>query len=210
MYGSEGTSIIKKIGYNDTMKFYYLYKLNIAAALVLGCFFISACENTDEQIKSLTSKRIGVEQAKEISINYSVGGKTKAKLTAPFMLRYQDTVPYTEFPKSLHVDFYDDKLEQESKLDAFYGRYMETESKVFLKDSVRLLNKNGDTMYTTELYWDRSRVGNEFYTDKPVKIRTKTHLINGVGFESSQDFKSMLIKNITNSIIRVPASEFPQ
>lgn len=192
------------------MKSAIYYKNNITAALVSGCFFMCSCGNSDEQISSLNSRRIGVEEAKEINIYYSVGAKTKAKLAAPLMLRYQDTVPYTEFPKSIHVDFYDDALLVESKLDALYGRYMETESKVFLRDSVRLFNRNGDTMYTTELYWDRSHVGNEFYTDKPVKIRTKTHIINGVGFQSSQDFKNMLITNISNSIIRVPASQFPQ
>ena len=192
------------------MKFNISYKKNILAALILGCFFIWSCGNTTEQINNLNKKRIGVEEAKEINIYYSVGAKTKAKVSAPLMLRYQDTVPYTEFPKKIHVDFYDDALEVESNLDALYGRYMETESKVFLRDSVRLLNRNGDTMYTTELYWDRSHVGSEFYTDKPVKVRTKTQIINAVGFQSSQDFKNMLFTNITNSIIRVPASQFPQ
>ena len=207
MYGLEGISIISIC--NDKMKLKITDKKKLAAC-IFGCFFITACENTQEQINAVTKRRIGVEEAKEISILYSVGAKTKARLAAPIMLRYQDTVPYTEFPNKIHVDFFDDALQVESKLDALYGRYMETESKVILKDSVQLLNRNGDTMYTTELYWDRSRTGNEFYTDKPVKIRTKTHLINGVGFESSQDFKNMLIRNITNSVIRVPASQFPQ
>ena len=192
------------------MIFQQPYKFNFTAALLTGCFFITACGNTDEQIKSMTSKRIGIEQAKGVSINYSIGAKTKARVTAPLMLRYQDTVPYVEFPKSIHADFYTDSLTIESRLDALYGRYMETESKVYLRDSVRLLNIAGDTLYCNELYWDRNRVGREFYTDKPVRIRTKTHIINGVGFESSQDFKNQLIRNITNSVVRVPASQFPQ
>ena len=192
------------------MIFQQPYKFNFTAALLTGCFFITACGNTDEQIKSMTSKRIGIEQAKGVSINYSIGAKTKARVTAPLMLRYQDTVPYVEFPKSIHADFYTDSLTIESRLDALYGRYMETESKVYLRDSVRLLNIAGDTLYCNELYWDRNRVGREFYTDKPVRIRTKTHIINGVGFESSQDFKTQLIRNITNSVVRVPASQFPQ
>ena len=192
------------------MIFQQPYKFNFTAALLTGCFFITACGNTDEQIKSMTSKRIGIEQAKGVSINYSIGAKTKARVTAPLMLRYQDTVPYVEFPKSIHADFYTDSLTIESRLDALYGRYMETESKVYLRDSVRLLNIAGDTLYCNELYWDRNRVGREFSTDKPVRIRTKTHIINGVGFESSQDFKTQLIRNITNSVVRVPASQFPQ
>ena len=48
----------------------------------------------------------------------------------------------------------------------------------------------GDTLYCDELWWDRNRTGNEFYTDKPVRIRTKTQIINGTGMEASQDFKN--------------------
>ncbi|MEJ7674757.1 MAG: hypothetical protein WKF59_19185 [Chitinophagaceae bacterium] len=92
------------------MNTYHSYK-NYLAALLAGCFFIVGCENSEQAIKDLTSRRIGVEEGKEISINYSVGGRTRAVLTAPSMLRYQDTVPYTEFPKSIHADFYDATLQ---------------------------------------------------------------------------------------------------
>jgi LPS export ABC transporter protein LptC len=192
------------------MNFHHSYKINLVAALLLGCFCNYSCENTQQQLQELTSRRIGVEQGKGITIHYSVGGRTKAKLTAPLMFRYQDTVPYIEFTKTIHADFFDANLVVESKLDARYGRYMETESKVYLKDNVRLFNTQGDTLFTEELYWDRNRIGREFYTDKPVQIRTKTHFIDGIGFESNQDFTNQLVRNITNSIIRVPSSQFPQ
>ena len=80
---------------------------------------------------------------------------------------------------------------------------------VFLKDSVRVINIKGDTLYCDELWWDRNRTGNEFYTDKPVQIRTKMQLIFGVGMEAKQDFKNWVIKNVTNSVIRVPNTQFP-
>jgi LPS export ABC transporter protein LptC len=180
----------------------------ILAALITGCFFIAGCENTDEEIKLASTKRIGVEEAKDVSINYSINGKTKAKLSAPLMLRYQDTVPYLEFPKTIHADFYDDSLIIESRLDAKYGRYMESENKIFLKDSVRVINIKGDTLYCNELYWDRSRTGQEFYTDKPVRVRTKTHIIDGSGLDAPQDFKDWHILD-PRGFVRVPASQFP-
>ena len=178
------------------------------AAIISGCLFISACENPDEEIRKATSKRIGVEEAKEVSINYTIGGKIKARLTAPVMFRYADTVPYLEFPKTLHADFYDNNMEIESKLDAHYARYMETENKVFLKDSVRVINGKGDTLYSQELYWDRSQPGKEFYTDKPVRIRTKTHLIDGTGLDAPQDFSDWHIVH-PRGFVKVPSSEFP-
>ena len=183
----------------------YLFK----AALITGCFFISACENSLDQINAITSKRIGVEEAKEVDIVYSIGAKTKAKLTAPYMLRHQDSIPYIEFTKTVHTDFYNDSLVIESQLDAHYGKYIETQSKVFLRDSVIVFNTKGDTLYCDELYWDRSRTGQEFYTDKPVRIRTKTHILNGDGLDAPQDFKTWHLIN-GRGIVRVPSSEFPE
>lgn len=67
-----------------------------------------------------------------------------------------------------------------------------------MRDSVKVINiEKGDTLYCDELYWDRNREGVEFYTEKPVKIRTKTHLIDGIGMESAQDFKNWHIKHVT-------------
>lgn len=192
------------------MRFHHPYKKNLGAALLMGCFFIWGCENSPKQLDDMAPKRrIGVEEGKGIRINYSIGGKTKAILIAPQMLRYQDTIPYIEFPKTIHADFYDDSLGIESRLDAHYGRYMETESKVYLRDSVRLFNRNGDTLYCDELYWDRNRVGREFYTDKPVRVRTKTQIIDGTCLEAPQDFKGWSICH-PKGILKVPASEFPQ
>lgn len=190
------------------MKFINADKAKCLAALIMSCLFIFGCENSDNAIKDALAKRIGVEQAKQVTINYSISGITKARITAPIMLRYQDTLAYLEFPKTIHADFFNDSLAVESKLDAHYARYMENENKVFLKDSVRVINLTGDTLYCNELYWDRSKTGKEFYTDKPVRIRTKTHIIDGTGLDAPQDFKSW---NITDprGFVKVPASQFP-
>jgi LPS export ABC transporter protein LptC len=168
-----------------------------------------SCENDEAALKNAFAKKVGVDEAKNVVIKYSVGGKPKAKLTAPLMNRVQDTVAYIEFPKTLHVDFFDDSDKLESKLDAHYAKYKDAESKVFLKDSVRVINVKGDTLYCNELYWDRSHTGTEFYTDKPVRIRTPTHIIDGIGMEAKQDFTEWHIVQSVG-IVKVPASQFPE
>ena len=173
------------------------------------CMYISACENSLKDLNQFTEKKIGVEEAKGVTIIYSLGDKTKANLTAPYMLRHEESVPYIEFTKTLHVDFYDDSLHVESKLDAHYGKYMETESKIYLRDSVVVFNTKGDTLYCKELYWDRARTGEEFYTDKPVRIRTPMQIIDGDGLDAPQDFKNWHIIN-GRGIYRVSSSEFPE
>ena len=184
-----------------------------ASLIYLVTWFLSAvllcsCEASDKELKDMSSKNLGVEEIKNADINYTLGGKAKAKLLSPLMLRVQENLPYVEFPKTLHVDFYNDSGTVDSRLDALYGKYFETQSKVFLKDSVRVINIKGDTLYCNELWWDRSRVNNEFYTDKSVRIRRKMEIIDGVGMEARQDFKEWVIKNVTNSFIRVPNSQF--
>ncbi len=185
--------------------------IKLSAAPILGCIFLLACENSTKEIDNLSKKNLGVEEAVTININYTLGGKTKAILQSPLMLRVQDTMPYVEFPKKLHVDFYNDSTKIESILDAKYAKYIESQSKILLKDSVRFIGfANGDTLYCDELYWDRNRPTYQFYTDKPVQIRTKLQIINGTGFETSQDFKDKHVINPTNSFIKVPSSQFPE
>lgn len=174
----------------------------------MNCVFIYGCENSLKEIEAVTARRIGVEQARDVTINYSIMGKTKSRITAPVMLRYIDTLPYLEFPNKIHADFFDDSLRIESKLDAHYARYMESQSIVFLRDSVRVINTTGDTLYCNELYWDRSHTGEEFHTDKPVRIRTRTHIINGTGLDAPQDFKDWHIIN-PRGFVKVPNSQFP-
>ena len=91
-------------------------------------------------IKELDAKKVGVEEAKKVVVNYSLGGRKKAILVSPLMLRVQEAVPYIEFPTTIHVDFYNAEGMVESKLDAKYAKYKESQSNVFLKDSVRVIN----------------------------------------------------------------------
>lgn len=177
--------------------------------ILLLAGLLSACENDANQVNNLNRKKMGVEEAKDVRVVYTLGGKTKAILTAPLMLNVQDTTVYVEFPKTIHTDFYNEAGINESKLDALYAKYKRYENIIFIRDSVRVINMlRGDTLYCNELYWNRSHVGNEFYTDKPVRIRTKTQILNGIGMESSQDFKNWHIIQ-TTGVISVPAARFP-
>ena len=185
--------------------------LKVFAALIIGCFFLCSCENDQAVVNNLNKKKsLSVEEARNVLINYTLGGKIKTVLKSPLMLRVQDTIIYIEFPKTLSADFYNDKGIVESKLTALYGKYKENESIIYLRDSVKVISlEKGDTLYCEELYWDRSRVGAEFYTDKAIRIRTKTQIIDGIGMEAPQNFKDYYIKQPKGSVT-VPSTNFPQ
>jgi LPS export ABC transporter protein LptC len=153
-----------------------------------------------EMVNDLTKKQTGIEEALDVDSYMSQDGLMKARLRSPYMLRYQSDSPYVEFPRTLHVDFYNDTLKIESTLDARYARYREYENKVYLRDSVVVINiLKGDTLKTDELWWDQET--EEFYTDKPVRIHQPDKTIYGKGLRAAQDFSSYNIFNITGEVL---------
>lgn len=178
----------------------------IPAALFFGCFFVLSCENDMRDVQNFNRKSLGIEEGKNIESYLSQDGKVKAKLTAPLMLRYLQDTPKVEFPKTLHVDFYDDSTNIESKLFAKYGRYMENENKVFLRDSVVVFNMTGDTLFCKELYWDQLKA--TFYTDKNVIIHKPDQKVYGSGLIADQSFKWFTIKHPHDSYLDIPDSSF--
>jgi LPS export ABC transporter protein LptC len=182
----------KKILLTDamTMRFSprFLRGSIIFAALISGCFFISGCENDLKKVDNLLQKKTGVEEARQIESYLSEGGRVKARLLSPLMRRYMVDSSFMEFPNSLHVDFYDDSIKIESTLDAKYAKYLESQKKIFLKDSVMVINlQAGDTLKSRELWWDQNK--EEFYTDKPAELhrRDGSILYHRNGLRAAQD-----------------------
>ena len=160
----------------------------VPCTLCLTLFLLSSCENDPKEIENWTKKTELREEAKTIESYLSQSGVMKAKLTAPLMYRYQRDTVFTEFPNTLHVDFYDDSVRVESRLTAKYGIYYDNLNKVFLRDSVVVINKEGDTLRTPELWWDQNM--QKFYTDKPSRIDGKDkHIYCRDGIDAPQDMK---------------------
>ncbi|MFT4155255.1 LPS export ABC transporter periplasmic protein LptC [Parafilimonas sp.] len=186
-----------------------IYKLPyikfIKAACIAGCFFLYACHNDYQQVQNLATKKIPTDTATNVLSYFSQNGLTKAKLTSPLMTMLQADTPKTEFPKTLHVDFYD-SVKLQSKLFAKYGLYYSNKHLVFLRDSVIVFNMEGDTLRSEELWWDQER--ELIYTNKDVHIRKPDEKIDGTGLTANQNFSSWTITNAKGPI-SVPDSTLP-
>lgn len=169
-------------------------------ATLFCCFLFGSCENDDKTIQEWSEKVVLTEEARKVETYFSQGGRLRAKLVAPVMVRTESDTVFVEFPKTLHVDFYDSLTRKESWVDARYGKYFETLDKVWLRDSVVVISVKGDTLSTTELWWDQNT--RKFYTDKHVRIGTKTKLIyGGEGMEADQDLSNVIIKNPSGTVL---------
>lgn len=170
-----------------------------AAAILTGCCFLLACENDADKVKDWTKKVIMQEEATDIESYLSQNGVMKARLKAPKMIRfYADTI-YVEFPNSLHVDFYDDSTQIESRLDSRYGKYFESINKVYLRDSVVVITVKGDTLRSPDLWWDQN--SKMFYTDKyAIYHRIGKNIYGGKGLTATQDLSSVIFNQPTGTV----------
>jgi LPS export ABC transporter protein LptC len=171
------------------------------AAIIIGCFFIWACENDMNVVRDLGRKKAGIEEGKNIEIFLSANGKMRARLKAPLLLRYQgDSANKAVFPNTLHVDFFNDSMKIESQLNAKFGSYLENENKVYLRDNVIAFNIKGDTIFCEELYWDQTK--EKYYTDKKVTISKnfRQALFIGLnGMTCKQDLSGLTLFNVSNT-----------
>ena len=187
----------------------------IASYIILSCSFLpvlfifNSCENDTKKIKALTEKVVMKEEAIQVDSYLSQNGKMKARLQAPYMVRVSTDTIYVEFPKTLHVDFYNDSTSAiESRLDSHYGKYFESLNKVYLRDSVVVITAKGDTLWSPDLWWDQNQ--KIFYTDKyAVYHGIGKNISGGKGLVAAQDLSSVIFNQPTGTV-QVSQSGFPK
>jgi LPS export ABC transporter protein LptC len=174
-------------------------KIFYAAALFTGCFFVGGCENDPKVIRDLTKNVVMREEAVKVESYLSQDGKVKAKLIAPLMYRVSADTIYVEFPNSLHCDFYNDSTQVETWVNSKYGKYFESLNKVYLRDSVVVINIKGDTLKSPDLWWDQNT--KLFYTDKYAIYHGINKSINGgTGMTATQDLTSIIFNHPTGTV----------
>ena len=192
------------------MKFLSLKNIPVLFAFFLSGFFVSSCETKNKDLPNYRKKRVAIDEAYQVESYYSQGAKVRGKLTAPKMVTSNSDTSYIEFPNTLHVDFYNDSMQVESKLDAKYGRYKQNEDKVFLRDSVQVRNiLKGDTLRCDELWWDKAK--KQFNTDKPswINKRDGTKIFAKDGLDAAEDFSWYKLHQITGKTA-VPENTVPK
>ena len=175
------------------------HPLTYTAALIISCFFVPGCENSERTIHELSDNKQLQEEARDVESFLSQDGKMKARLKAPLMIRVAADTIYFEFPQSLHVDFYDDSAKVETRLDCKYGKYFENLNKVFLRDSVIVITTRGDTLKSPDLWWDQNT--RLFYTDKYAIYHGVNKSIYGTkGLRATQDLNSIIFNEPVGTV----------
>ncbi len=164
---------------------------SITSIVVVMLLF--SCENSIEKINSLTNKTPHSD-AKNITIIKTDSAKIVGIIFAKELIQVEDEEnPYTEFPQGLEVKTYKNYPKLESSIFCNYAKHFEKDKIWLAQNNVIVINSDGVTLNTEELYWDLNT--KKIHTDKDVKITTKDELILGKGLVADQDFQDYELSN---------------
>jgi len=167
--------------------------------VVLGLCFAFGCENDKNVISKVTAlDKHPLESINNLETIYSDSGVIKVKVNAPLLYKYTIPKAFTELPKGLRIEFFDDSLKVISLLTAKYAIHYEVDRKWEARKDVVVINKKGEQLNTEKLVWDERT--EKITSDKFVKISTPKEIIYGDGFESDQNFTSYKIFKVKGHI----------
>ncbi|MGB9746041.1 MAG: LPS export ABC transporter periplasmic protein LptC [Bacteroidales bacterium] len=164
--------------------------------------WMPGCENSIETINTLTrNPSFPTLSRNDTEIRYTDSARLKIVVYAPRLERYTNTEkPYIEFPKGIHVDFYNDSAQIESTITAKYARYDEKEKIWTARNDVvaRNIIKN-EQLNTEEIFWDENK--KIIYSLKFTRIMTSDGIFYGDGgFEADQEFTRWKLKKTRGSV----------
>ena len=109
-------------------------KGNKLVVLASTLIIMMGCENDLTEVREMAGKNTNTEVGTQIDSYLSLEGKMKAHLTAPTIIRYVAEGPKrSEFPKSLHVDFFNDSNKLRVASMPNMGTTMKTKKRCYSK-----------------------------------------------------------------------------
>jgi len=177
--------------------------LSIVAIAIALATVLFSCENDIEVVNAITNLNIAPElSGTEVEILYSDSAKLKVRIVTPELKKFRksDNKPYIEFPKGMHVYFYDDSMTVNAEVSARYAIYWEIPKLWEARNNVVVVNVKGDKLNTEQLFWDENK--EIIYSEKYCKVTTpdgEVH-IGHKGLTARQDFSNWKLLGASGSM----------
>lgn len=162
-------------------------------------FVFTACESTSEPVPESVFEKLPSLIVENFTTTMTDSGRTELIMSSPVMEQFDSNEnPYTEFRQGIEVIFFDGLPEPQGIVNSKFARYDQNKDLWELKDSVVVINSEGDKLETALLYWDQQK--DLIYTDRFVKITGTDQIIQGFGFESDSHLRRQKIKKVSATI----------
>lgn len=175
-----------------------LKRRSLLITIILAVVAIS-CENKLDLIPKSDLLTLPSLTVRDFRTIFTDSGKIQLVLTSPLMEQYDNTeIPYSEFREGIVVKFYEGHEEQEASVTANYAKYTKSDNLWELKDSVIVINEDGDKLETEVLFWDQKK--DLIYSDRFVRITNEDQIVMGTGFESDPRLQRRRIRKVSATI----------
>lgn len=167
-----------------------------AAGLIGGC---GSSDLNEAKRITLDQEKVPIETGNDITVLYTDSAKLKARVQAATMERYRNKdETYLEMPDGVIAYFYNDQEERSSTLTAKYGVRYTSKGRTIVRDSVVVVNRQGDTLRTERMVWNERK--NFIRSEKAVTVKTPQEIIHARGFRSNPSFTEYEFYNIQGTV----------
>lgn len=161
--------------------------LPAAAAALAITAGATACKEEDKvtTASSIKPDRMPTMTTRNVSTLISDSGITQYKIVAPLWKVYEEVdTPHWVFPQGLYLQKYDPAFRVIASVAADSATYL-SEARLWRLDGhVEIRKIPGDIFLSERFFWDTKR--HIMYSDTFIHIETKTHVLEGTGFESNE------------------------
>ncbi len=181
-----------------------IYNILIVISMGMFCY---ACKNDVKEVEDVIKTNDDPnETSEDVELTFSDGGVIQMKMKAPLLEKYNlEDGNKLNWPKGIHVFFYDSVDVVRSELTSKKAHLLEHEKFMLVRDSVVFFNTDNEKLETEELqlFFDKDSI----YTDKFVKISTKDGVIVGQKLISNLNFTKYKILTITDSYYNIEVED---
>jgi Protein of unknown function (DUF1239). len=167
--------------------------------VVVMLFLVISCEGGGkiQQIDAITDRATMPKlKANDVITVVSDSGVTRYRISTPEWNIYDRAEkPYWDFPQGIHLEKFDENLNIDANIHSKYAKYLENDQLWELRDSVRMINLEGELFETEQVFWNEKT--QKVYSDVEVRITQTTRIINAIGFESNQQMTKYVLRETT-------------
>lgn len=165
--------------------------------ILLGLF--SCSENNLSDIEMMKEKeKLPLLVGSTVIIEYTDSSILQAKIYAPLLKEFASPDNYTELPNGVYIEFFNNLGEVSTRMRSNYARLDKATDLMTAKDSVIVINENGEKLNTDKLHWNNTT--KMLHTDAFVQISKKEEILFGEGLEANESFTKYKILRPQGSI----------
>lgn len=172
---------------------------NVATAILVVVVLFGAAACSKEEAPKLEAvkdrKKLPGLAATKITTVISDSGITRYRIyTDQWDVFDRAAEPYWNFPKGLHFERFDKRLNIDANFHSKTAKYYEYKKLWEFRGNVKAVNIKGEMFETDLLYWDQTQ--ERIYSDKFIRVTQATRVITAYGFESDQSLTRYNFRNV--------------